>query len=307
MANKRWKDSGNAIVNEDGTLAEAPIALVEVQGYVYAAWLEIADLFARVGEEAKAERLKQDAKRLRERFNRDFWMEAKGCYALALQKDGRPAAVVSSNPGQALWTGIADERKAHRTIDRLMAPDMYSGWGVRTLSAEERAYNPIAYHLGTVWPHDNSIIAAGFRRYGRGDEALRIFHGLFDAAFHFHAHQLPEVFCGYSRNEYEIPVNYPVACHPQAWAAGTLPFLVTTLLGLEPDAFHKRLRIAHPVLPQGQDRLDIKGLRVGKASVDLAFQRGRTGVDAGVIKVDGELDVQVDKVDKPRGANAPQF
>ncbi len=295
MVNKGWKDSGNAIVNEDGTLAEAPIALVEVQGYVYAAWLGIADLLERVGEQAKADRLKQDAKQLRERFNRDFWMEAKGCYALALQKDGRPAAVVSSNPGQALWTGIADETKAHRTIDRLMAPDMYSGWGVRTLSAEERAYNPIAYHLGTVWPHDNSILAAGFRRYGRDEEALRIFHGLFDAAFHFHAHQLPEVFCGFSRQEYEIPVNYPVACHPQAWAAGALPFLVTTLLGLEPDAFGKRLRIAHPVLPQGLDRLDVKGLRVGKASVDLAFQRGRTGVDAGVIKVDGELEVQVDK------------
>ena len=295
MVNKGWKDSGNAIVNEDGTLAEAPIALVEVQGYVYAAWLGIADMFERVGEQTKADRLKQDAKQLRERFNRDFWMEAKGCYALALQKDGRPAAVVSSNPGQALWTGIADEKKAHRTIDRLMAPDMYSGWGVRTLSAEERAYNPIAYHLGTVWPHDNSILAAGFRRYGRDEEALRIFHGLFDAAFHFHAHQLPEVFCGFSRQEYEIPVNYPVACHPQAWAAGALPFLVTTLLGLEPDAFGKRLRIAHPVLPQGLDRLDVKGLRVGKASVDLAFQRGRTGVDAGVIKVDGELEVQVDK------------
>ena len=124
---------------------------------------------------------------LRKRFNRDFWMEAKGCYALALQKDGRPAAVVSSNPGQALWTGIADEEKAHRTIDRLMAPDMFSGWGVRTLSEKERAYNPISYHLGTVWPHDNSILASGFRRYGRDEEALRIFQGLFDAAFHFHA------------------------------------------------------------------------------------------------------------------------
>jgi glycogen debranching enzyme len=295
MANKGWKDSGNAIVNEDGTLAEAPIALVEVQGYVYAAWLGIADLFERIGEHAKADRLKQNAKQLRERFNRDFWMEDKGCYALALQKNGRPAAVVSSNPGQALWTGIADETKARRTIDRLMTPDMYSGWGVRTLSTNERAYNPIAYHLGTVWPHDNSIIAAGFRRYGRDEEALRIFHGLFDAAFHFHAHQLPEVFCGFSRQEYEIPVNYPVACHPQAWAAGTLPFLVTTLLGLDPDAFAKRLRITHPVLPQGLDRLDVKGLRVGKASVDLAFQRGRTGVDAGVISVDGELEVQVEK------------
>jgi len=295
MVNKGWKDSGNAIVNEDGSLAEAPIALVEVQGYVYAAWLGIADLFERIGEQANANRLRRDAKQLRERFNRDFWIEAKGCYALALQKDGRPAAVVSSNPGQALWTGITDETKARRTIDRLMAPDMYSGWGVRTLSTEERAYNPIAYHLGTVWPHDNSLLAAGFRRFGRDKEALRIFQGLFDAAFHFHAHQLPEVFCGFSRQEYEIPVNYPVACHPQAWAAGTLPFLVTILLGLEPDAFGKRLRIIHPILPPGLDRLDVQGLRVGKSSVDLAFQRGRTGVDAGVISVDGELEVQVEK------------
>jgi len=293
--NKGWKDSGDAIVNEDGQLAEGPIALVEVQGYVYAAWLGIADMFERIGEQAKANHLKQNAQQLRERFNRDFWMEAKGCYALALQKDGRPAAVVSSNPGQALWTGIADHHKAHRTIDRLMATDMFSGWGVRTLSTEERVYNPIAYHLGTVWPHDNAILAAGFRRYGRDDEALSIFHGLSDAAFHFHAHQLPEVFCGFSRREYEIPINYPVACHPQAWAAGALPFLLTTLLGFEPDAFGKRLRIVRPMLPKGVDRLDVKGLRIGQAFVDLAFQRGSRGVEANVIRVDGELEVQIAK------------
>jgi glycogen debranching enzyme len=295
MVNKGWKDSGDAIVNEDGRLAEGPIALVEVQGYVFAAWRGIVDLFERVGEYAKADHLKQNAQQLRERFNRDFWMETKGCYALALQKNGRPATVVSSNPGQALWTGIADHDKAHRTVDRLMATDMFSGWGVRTLSTEERAYNPMAYHLGTVWPHDNAILAAGFRRYARDDEALRIFHGLSDAAFHFHAHQLPEVFCGFSRREYEIPINYPVACHPQAWAAGALPFLVTTLLGLEPDAFSKRLRIVRPILPKGLDRLDVTGLRVGQASVDLAFQRGTAGVDADVIRINGELEVQVDK------------
>jgi glycogen debranching enzyme len=153
----------------------------------------------------------------------------------------------------------------------------------------------MAYHLGTVWPHDNAILAAGFRRYGRDEEALRIFHGLSDAAFHFHAHQLPEVFCGFSRREYEIPINYPVACHQQAWAAGALPFLATTLLGFEPDAFSKRLRIVRPILPKGLDRLDVTGLRVGQASVDLAFQRGTTGVDADVIRLDGELEVQVDK------------
>jgi len=295
LVNKGWKDSGNAILNADGTLAEPPIALVEVQGYVYAAKRGMADLFERVGEQKMADRLKQEAQQLRERFNREFWMDEKGCYALALQKNGRPAAVVSSNAGHALWTGIADDAKAHRTITRLMDADMFSGWGVRTLSGQERAFNPIGYHLGTVWPHDNSILAAGFRRYGRDDEALRIFHGLFDAAFYFREHQLPELFCGFSRQDHEIPIDYPVACHPQAWAAGTLPFLLSTLLGLEPDAFSKRLRIVRPLLPQGLDRLNVKGLRVGGASVDLAFRRGSAGIDAEVMNLDGELEVRVDK------------
>jgi glycogen debranching enzyme len=293
MVNKGWKDSGDGIVNEDGSLAQPPIALVEVQGYVYAAKLGMADLFARLGEHAKAKRLKEEAQRLRARFNRDFWMESEGCFVLALQKDGRPASVVSSNPGHALWTGIADDDKAQRTIDRLMAKDMFSGWGVRTLSEKARAYNPIGYHLGTVWPHDNSILAAGFRRYGRDQEALRIFHGLFDAAFHFHGHLLPEVFCGFGRQDYEIPVNYPVACHPQAWAAGSLPFLLTTLLGLEPDGFGKRLQIVRPLLPQGLDRLEIKGLKVNRASVDLAFEREKTGVHVGVTRLEGDLEVEV--------------
>jgi glycogen debranching enzyme len=293
MANKGWKDSGNAIVNEDGSLAKPPIALVEVQGYVYEAWRRMASLFERAGETKEAERLRQQADQLKARFNRDFWMEDKGCYALALQQNGSPAAVVTSNPGQALWTGIANEAQARRTIERLMAADMFSGWGVRTLSAKERAFNPIGYHLGTVWPHDNALVAAGFRRYGGDDQALRIFHGLFDAAYHFHLHQLPEVFCGFGREDYEIPINYPVACHPQAWAAGALPFLLATLLGLEPDAFHQRLQIVRPMLPRGLDRLDVTRLRIGQASVDLAFRRRNDGVNVDVIKLDGTLDVQV--------------
>ncbi|ALA59248.1 putative Amylo-alpha-1,6-glucosidase [Nitrospira moscoviensis] len=295
LINKGWKDSGDAIVNADGSLAQPPIALVEVQGYAYAAKLGIAGLLERDGDPERAERVRREARRLRERFNRDFWMEDRGCYALALQADGRPAAVISSNPGQALWTGIADTDKAERTIGRLMAEDMFSGWGVRTLSSEERAYNPIGYHLGTVWPHDNSIIAAGCRRYGRDGDALRIFHGLFDAAFHFRTHQLPEVFCGFGRAEYEIPINYPVACHPQAWASGAMPFLLTTLLGLAPDGFGKRLRIVRPLLPDFLDRLELRKLRVGQAAVDLHFQRGAQGVHVDVVKLDGELDVQVEK------------
>ena len=293
MANKGWKDSGNAIVNEDGSLAKPPVALVEVQGYVYEAWRGMASLFERSGETAEAERLRRQAEQLKARFNRDYWMEEKGCYALALQHKGTPAAVVTSNPGQALWTGIADDAKARRTIERLTAADMFSGWGVRTLSAKERAFNPIGYHLGTVWPHDNALVAAGFRRYGGDEQALRIFHGLFDAAFHFHLHQLPEVFCGFGREDYEIPINYPVACHPQAWAAGALPFLLTTLLGLEPDAFDQRLEIVRPMLPRGIDRLNVTRLRVGQTAVDLTFRRQKDGVDVDVVKLDGKLDIQV--------------
>jgi glycogen debranching enzyme len=221
-------------------------------------------------------------------------MEEKDCYALALQADGRPAAVISSNPGQALWTGITDEDNARRTIRRLMQDDMYSGWGVRTLSSREPAYNPISYHRGTVWPHDNSIIAAGFRRYGADRDALRIFHGLADAAFYFPSHQLPELFCGFSRQEYDIPINYPVACHPQAWASGTIPFLLVTLLGLTPEAFDKRLRIVRPQLPDFLDGLELRRLRVGQARADLRFQRNEKRVGVEVIGIDGELNVTVE-------------
>lgn len=294
LINQGWKDSGDAIVTADGRVAVPPLALVEVQGYGYAAKLGIAGLFKRAGDRDRADGLIREARRLRERFNRDFWMEDEGCYALALQADGRQAAVVSSNPGQALWTGIVDRDKAERTIKRLMDEDMFSGWGVRTLSSKTRAYNPIGYHLGTVWPHDNSIIAAGCRRYGQDPEALRIFQGLFDAAYHFHAHQLPELFCGFGRVQYEIPINYPVACHPQAWASGTLPFLLTTLLGLIPEAFEQRLRISRPLLPEFLDRLELRQLHVGGAVVDLAFRREAQDVHVEVVKLQGELDVQVD-------------
>ncbi len=294
LVNMGWKDSGDAIVNVDGSLAEAPIALVEVQGYAYVAKHAIADLYARAGDRERAERLRQEADRLRRRFNQDFWMEEQGCYALALQAGGKPAAVVASNSGQALWTGIADPDKADRTVRRLMAEDMFSGWGVRTLSAQERAYNPIGYHLGTVWPHDNSIIAAGFRRYGHDREALRIFQGLFEAAFHFRDHQLPELFCGFSREKYQIPVSYPVACHPQAWAVGAMPFLLQTLLGLVPEAFERRLRIVRPILPDFLDRLQLRRLRVGRARLDLGFQRGPRGIEVEVLKVDGDLSVVVE-------------
>lgn len=224
LINQGWKDSGDAIGNADGSLARPPIALVEVQGYVYWAKLAIADLYRRAGESQTAERLEREARELRERFNRDFWLEDQGIYSLALQADKQPCAVVSSNPGHALWSGIADAGKARRTMQRLMEEDMFNGWGIRTLSSKERRYNPVGYHLGTVWPHDNALIAGGFRQYGFNEAARRVCSGILDAARHFEHERLPELFAGFTRAEYGVPVRYPVACHPQAWAAASVPY-----------------------------------------------------------------------------------
>jgi glycogen debranching enzyme len=295
LVNQGWKDSGDAIVNADGSLAVPPIALVEVQGYVYKAKCEIADLFRRAGEPERATELEREARALRKRFNRDFWDEKLGTYVLALQRDNRPAAVVSSNPGQALWCDIADPTKARRTMERLMSDEMFSGWGVRTLASSEKRYNPIAYHLGTVWPHDNSIIAAGFRRYGFDRAAQRVISGIMQAAMQFQHFRLPELFTGFSSEAFDEPVRYPVANHPQAWGAGSIPFMLTTLLGLEPDAFARKLRIVRPLLPNFVERLDVLRLAVGAAMVDLRFVRTAKDVTVEILRLDGELDVSVEQ------------
>lgn len=294
LFNQGWKDSGDAITTSEGRLAHPPIALAEVQGYVYLAKTSIAELFDRDGEPRQAAHLRAEAEALRARFNREFWMEDEGCYALALEAGHRPCRVISSNAGQALWSGIVDERNAGRVVKRLMQPDMFNGWGIRTLSLQERRYNPMGYHVGTVWPHDNSLIAAGFRRYGFDEEARRLFVGLLDAAIEFEDHRLPELFTGFSRSEYGVPVRYPVACHPQAWAAGSVPYLVETSLGLTPKAFEKRLEVVRPCLPDFVRRAEIRRLRVGKGSVDLRFERNRDGIlETRVSRVAGDLSVDI--------------
>ncbi len=297
LVNQGWKDSDDAIVTADGRFAKAPIALVEVQGYVYRAKRSVAELYERIGEPQRAAALRQEAAALRARFNRDFWMEDEGCLALALEAGHRPCRVLSSNAGQALWSGIVDEDKAARLVERLMRPDLFSGWGIRTLSNRERRYNPMGYHLGTVWPHDNSLIAAGFRRYGFDREASRIFVSLLEAAMEFEDLRLPELFTGFAREEYGVPVRYPVACHPQAWAAGAVPFLLETSLGLIPEAFDKRLRVVRPHLPEFINLVEIRHLRVGKGSVDLRFQRkDRSELDVTVLHVAGDLSVDLGQV-----------
>jgi glycogen debranching enzyme len=297
LINQGWKDSGDAIVDEHGRIAKPPIALVEVQGYVYAAKLGVAELYRRRGDDATALRLEQEAADLRTRFNRDYWVESIGCYAMALEAGKEPLRVISSNPGHALWCGIADADKARRVAERLMASDMFTGWGVRTLSDQAAAYNPIGYHLGTVWPHDNAFVAAGFRRYGLDAEARRIADGLASAAMGFEHDRLPELFTGFSREGYGAPIRYPVACHPQAWAAGALPFLVSRLLGLDPAALDRRLRIVRPILPSFVALLELEGVRVGAGTAHIRFRRdGVAGapVTVEVLAVEGDLDVRVE-------------
>jgi glycogen debranching enzyme len=291
LANQGWKDSGDGIVNADGSLAEPPIGLVEVQGYVYEAKMEMAKLFRRCGELERATELEDEAQILCEQFDRDFWLP-QGYYALALQDGNRPAAVLSSNAGHALWSGIALPARARTTAEQLLNTEMFNGWGVRTLSSAALRYNPLGYHLGTVWPHDNSLIAAGFKRYGLDDEACRIINGMLEAAVEF-GHRLPELFGGFAREDYGVPVSYPVACQPQAWSAGAVPYLLTTGLGLEPDGFNYQLRIRRPMLPQYVDQVEIRGLRVGQARADLLFSRSGDHVAVKVQRVEGEMEVTV--------------
>ena len=293
LINQGWKDSGDAIVDGDGTLAEPPIALVEVQAYICDAKRSIASLYRLVGDSERASRLEAEAENLRGKLNRDFWLDDLGIYAMALTADKRPTRVVASNAGHVLWAGVADPIKARRTMERLLADDMNGGWGIRTLSCDEARYNPFGYHLGTVWPHDNVMIAAGFRRYGFDDAARRVVGDLFDAAMRFEELQVPELYGGFPRAEFGVPVRYPVANHPQAWGAGSVLYAIEALLGLEPDAFRQRLRIVRPMLPEHVDRLELQRLRVGDARVNLFFERRNGVVNVEVRAIDGTLRVDV--------------
>jgi glycogen debranching enzyme len=294
LVNQGWKDSGNAIVNADGSLAEPPIALAEVQSYAYRAWRRAAFLLRALDDSSRADAADRSAAALQARFEQDFWWEEAGCYVLARQKGGRRADVIASNAGQVLWGGIATPDRAGRVAARLFEPDMFSGWGIRTLSSRERRFNPISYHLGSVWPHDNALILAGLRHYGLDDYALRIFKSLFDAAVHLPGYRLPELFCGYERQPGEPPVPYPFASAPQAWAAGAVPDCIWNLLGLRPDAPRSVLEIVRPVLPASVDWIDVHHLRVGDAEVRIRFERRGDGeIVAAASVTRGELQVRV--------------
>jgi glycogen debranching enzyme len=264
---------------------KGPKALCELQGYVYDAWQRMAQVFDALGNSSRAQELRTKAAALFHHFNEAFWDEESGFYAYALDGEKKPVLSVASNPGHCLWSGIVPADRARRVVERLMKPDMWSGWGIRTLSANHPAYNPHSYQNGSVWPHDNGIIATGFRRYGFATEASRIARDSSEAAKYFILHQVPELYAGIHRNPTNFPVQYLGANVPQAWAAGSVFAFLQMILGFQPDAPNKRLFI-DPVLPEWLPNLELSDLRVGVEKFDLRFWRDGEGTRWEVLKGD---------------------
>jgi glycogen debranching enzyme len=263
----------------DGSLAEAPIAPAEVQGYVYDAKLRLAEIARRVWrDEGLADKLESDAAELRRRFDAAFWVEERGFYALGLDRDKRPIDSLTSNLGHLLWSGIVPEQRQEAVAGLLMGDDLWSGWGVRTMAVGEGAYNPLVYHDGTVWPHDNSLVAWGLARSGRRHDAARILQAMVEAAAHF-GYRLPEVFAGFARRDTPFPVVYPRASSPQAWAAGTPVLLVQVLLGLVPDRTEGVLRSEAQDLPAWLDGLSLEGVHAFGRLWDVRVEGRTVGVE----------------------------
>jgi glycogen debranching enzyme len=281
LENQSWKDSGDSQRFADGTIARAPIAPCEVQGYVYDAKLRTSELARSVWRDRElADRLEGEAEELRRRFDEAYWIDARGgFYALALDADKRPVDSLCSNIGQLLWSGIVPAERVDAVVDNLMGPELWSGWGVRTMSAADRAYNPLSYHNGSVWPHDNSLIAWGLARHERWAETQRIVRRLFSVARHFQF-QLPEVFAGLSRSETPFPIDYPTAARPQAWAAAAPVLLLRVLLGLEPDREHQTLEtVAPPELPSWVGAIRLSGVRAFERHWDVRVEDGHVRVE----------------------------
>jgi glycogen debranching enzyme len=293
LRNQGWKDSEDAVFHADGRLARAPIALCEVQGYCFLAWREAALLAFDLGEKQLSAELEEKADQLAARFEAAFWCEELGTYAIALDGDGAPCRVRSSNAGQLLFTGMVRPERAARVAQGLFGADFFSGWGIRTLSERERRFNPTSYHNGSVWPHDNALIALGLARYGHSAEAVSLSTALFDAAAHMHLRRLPELFCGFDRKRGKAPTLYPVACAPQAWAACTPFALVQACLGLEVDAAAECVRLRQPRLPAFVDWLVVKRLSVGDSRLDLVVRRHDSSVAVNLLAREGGAEVEV--------------
>jgi len=272
LANQGWKDSSDAVFHADGRIPRGPIALVEVQGYVFAAFRGLGELARRRGDEAAADHLQARAEEMREAVERAFWVDELDTYALAIDGDGEPCKVPTSNAGHLLYMGLPSPERAHKVADQLLSASFHSGWGLRTLADDAVFFNPMSYHNGSVWPHDTALCTAGMARYGVRDHVVRLMSGTFEAAVHFNM-RLPELYCGFIRAPGEAPIAYPVACLPQAWSAGAAFMLMQACLGLEIDGWKKEIHVTRPRLPIGIDSLTVRHLQVGDAALDLTFQR----------------------------------
>jgi len=295
--NMGWKDSGDSVVYPDGSLVKGPKALCELQGYVYSAWIRMAEVFDALGKPDRAQTMRAKASALFDHFNEAFWDEELGFYAYALDGEKKKVLSVSSNAGHCLWSGIVPPEHAKKVVERLMAPDMWTGWGIRTLSANHPAFNPYNYQTGSVWPHDNAIIAMGFKLYGFGAEAARIAHDISIAASHFLLNQLPELYTAFERDETTFPVQYIGANVPQAWAAGSAFMLTQAILGFLPDAPRNKLYV-DPSLPEWLPDLTVQDLRVGRHKLDIRFWREREQTAFEVTKGDPKLVERCDIVSK---------
>ena len=291
LANQGWKDSEDAIFHADGRLAKGPIAVAEVQGYVYCAKQVLARCAERLGWTERARLLKAEADQLAERFDTSFWCPELGTYALALDGDKEPCRVRSSNAGQVLFTGIARFDRAVEVADGLLRPEFFSGWGIRTIANSEARYNPMSYHNGSIWPHDNALIALGLARYDLKRSLERMFAGLFDAATYFEMRRLPELFCGFQRSRGRGPTHYPVACSPQAWASATPFTLIEASLGLQFDPAANEIRLRNPRLPPFLDELVLRNLMLKQSSVDLKVRRHANEVSVEILERRGQIQV----------------
>jgi glycogen debranching enzyme len=277
LANQGWKDSQDAVFNSDGTLAEGPIALVEVQGYVYAAKMSAARMATTLGQHDLADKLRSEATSLQQKFEQAFWSPEIGTYALALDGAKNRVAVRSSNAGHMLSSGIASPERASRVVDQMLSPSFFSGWGIRTIATSEARFNPMSYHNGSIWPHDNAMIGAGLARYGQTERVEPIFEGLLDAALNMAQGRLPELFCGFRRRAGRSPILYPVACSPQAWASGALLHILSSLMGLEIDGASRTIVLHSPRLPRRAGEIVVRNLHAGEGSADFILCR-RDGV-----------------------------
>ncbi|PAY08023.1 amylo-alpha-1,6-glucosidase [Bradyrhizobium sp. UFLA03-84] len=293
LRNQGWKDSFDAIFHADGTLAEGNIALAEVQGYVFAGKQLAARAARTLGLADKALKLEAEAERLRARFEEAFWCEELGTYAVALDGAKQPCRVRTSNAGQTLFSGMVRQDRARRVAADLMSQRFFSGWGIRTVAVGEARYNPMSYHDGSIWPHDNALIALGLARYGLKHSVAHLFKGLFDAASYMELRRLPELFCGFRRERRRGPVLYPVACAPQAWASATPFTLLEAALGLEFDTARGEIRLRDPCLPEFLNDVVLRDLRLGASSVDLRLRRHGDEVSLEVLHTRGQIQVSI--------------